>query len=81
MNNGMEKFELARDPAWSAAEYMERREKHDALMRRTAAMTMQGAASLVLVESDLRDRPDRVQTRHWPGARSHRISEKETMSD
>ena len=48
MNNGMEKFELARDPAWSAAEYLERRRKHDALMRRTVAMTMQGAASLVL---------------------------------
>ena len=48
MNNEIEKFELARDPAWSAAEYLECRRKHDALMRRTASMTMQGAASLVL---------------------------------
>lgn len=48
MNNGIEKFELARDPAWSEAKYLERRRKHDALMRRTAALTLQRAACLVL---------------------------------
>lgn len=48
MSNGLEKFELARDPAWSEAEYLERRRKHDALMRRTAAITIKGAANLVL---------------------------------
>lgn len=65
----MHKFELARELAWSDADYRDQRNKHDAKMRRRMSVLLRDAAS-VLLELMLAVPPIRTPTSRTCGGSS-----------